>query len=77
MEISQAELPISATLAPIVRLPSRTDKATQPHEPLRNDSSRSNTPRLLFVDCSRACRLPRSGAPVATADRSAADDRRS
>src|SRR5512140_1544829 len=43
VEMSQLDVPMSATLEPIVRLPSSTESATQPHEPCRKDKRRKKT----------------------------------
>jgi hypothetical protein len=40
MEISHDDVPINATLAPIVNVLRRIDNVTQFHEPLRNERRR-------------------------------------
>ena len=40
VEMSQADVPINATLAPIVSVLSNTDKATSPHDPFRKERRR-------------------------------------
>src|SRR5512142_1419414 len=72
VEISQLEVPINATLAPMVRLPSRTDRATHPQEPLRKDKSRGKIAWLCLTSARAAWDAALLPARVETRARSPA-----
>ena len=49
VEMSHDDVPMSATLEPMVRVLSRTESATQFQEPLRKESRRSKMDELRFA----------------------------
>jgi hypothetical protein len=49
VEISHDDVPISATLEPMVKVLRRTDNATQLQEPLRKEKRRMRIDELLVI----------------------------